>query len=299
MLGIDVTAPKARAILDAWRRGIGPVALPAADRLPAGRHGRPPTADLDGRIVGRSRAIADMTARLGRIARADAAVLISGENGAGKDLVARAVHDLSARRAGPFVSQNCSALQDALLESGLFGHVRGAFTGAVADRRGLFEAADGGTLFLDEVGDMSPALQAKLLRVIEDSTFVPVGSVEPRRADVRVVAATNHDLAAMVRDRAFREDLFHRLSVLTIEVPPLRDRRDDIPLLVEHFLNRLAARYGGRKRLTAGCMKRLAAYRWPGNVRELAHEVERLWVLSGDERAIGEEHLSPEIIESP
>jgi transcriptional regulator with GAF, ATPase, and Fis domain len=288
--GLRITAEQAAALLRAWRRRSA--ALDAPDEAAAADDGAP-----DG-IIGRSAAIREVLRRIDRVARVDATVLVLGENGAGKELVARAVHRRSRRAAGPFVSQNCSALAETLLDSELFGHVRGAFTGAVADRKGLFEAAHGGTLFLDEVGEMSPALQAKLLRVLEDGTIVPVGSVDARRVEVRLVAATNRDLPALVRAGRFREDLLHRLSVLTIEVPPLRDRPEDVPVLAEHFRRQLAGRDGADRRFSPECLAGLQAHRWPGNVRELRHEVERLWIFSGDAAAIGADHLSPEIREA-
>jgi two-component system response regulator HupR/HoxA len=269
-------------------------------RLHAGRacggaaDGDPAAGAADG-IIGESRSIRELVRRLDRIARADATVLILGENGTGKELAARAVHRRSRRAAGPFVSQNCSAMPESLLDSALFGHVRGAFTGAVADRKGLFEAANGGTLFLDEVGEMSPALQAKLLRVLEDGTLAPVGDVVPRKVDVRVVAATNRNLAERAREGRFRDDLLHRLSVLTLVIPPLRERPEDILVLAEHFRRALSERDRVERRFSAELLARLTAYPWPGNVRELQHEVERLWVFSGDEEEIGPEQLSPEI----
>jgi transcriptional regulator with PAS, ATPase and Fis domain len=221
-------------------------------------------------------------------------VLVQGENGTGKELVARAIHEGSPRANRPFVITNCSAFNDNLLDSELFGHKRGAFTGAVSDKPGLFEMADTGTFFLDEIGDMSPALQVKVLRVLQEGTFNPVGDTETRRVDVRIVAATNRDLRAMVAAGQFREDLYYRVHVINLVLPPLRDRQGDIPVLVEHFLSR--HRQGGRdKRVNEACLARLASYPWPGNVRELENEIERVVVLSGDDMEIGEDHLSPRI----
>jgi two-component system response regulator HupR/HoxA len=285
--GLELTDEQAAALVRAYRAALGE----------AGASGEPAAGAADG-IIGESRAILELLRKLDKLARAPAAVLVLGENGTGKELVARAVHRRSPRASGPFVTQNCSAMPETLLDSALFGHVRGAFTGAVADRKGLFEAADGGTLFLDEVGEMSAALQTKLLRVLEDATLVPVGSVEPRKVDVRVVTATNRDLGELVRQRRFREDLLHRLSVLTVEIPPLRERPEDIVLLVEHFRRQLAERDGRDRRFSQECLQRLSAYSWPGNVRELRHEVERLWVFSGDEGEIGPEQLSAAIASS-
>ena len=246
-------------------------------------------------IVGRSAAIRDLQRLLDRVRGSNATVLVTGENGTGKELVARAVHRGSKRSARRFVATNCSAFNDNLLESELFGHRRGSFTGAVTDKPGLFEVADGGTFFLDEVGDMSPALQVKLLRVLQESVFMPVGGTEPKRVDVRIIAATNRDLSTMVKQGAFREDLYYRLHVVALRVPALRDRKDDIPLLVEHFMTALGERDGRRKQLSEDALDRLISHDWPGNVRELENEIERLWVLSGDDSTIGEEHLTPMI----
>jgi two-component system, NtrC family, response regulator HupR/HoxA len=283
--GLAVTDAQAGELVRGFRAGLVAAGVEAAGSTDG-------AADS---IVGESRAIRELLRLLERVARVDAAVLILGENGTGKELVARAVHRRSSRAGGPFVSQNCSAMPETLLDSALFGHVRGAFTGAVADRKGLFEAAHGGTLLLDEVGEMSAGLQAKLLRVLEDATFVPVGSVAPQQADVRVVAATNRNLPQLVQAGRFREDLLHRLSVLTLVLPPLRERTDDVPVLAEHFRRELAQRDGTDRRFTPDCLARLQAYAWPGNVRELRHEVERLWVFSGEAPELGAEHLSPEI----
>jgi transcriptional regulator with PAS, ATPase and Fis domain len=219
-------------------------------------------------------------------------VLITGENGTGKELVARAIHQGSPRINAPFVAANCSAFNDNLLESELFGHRRGAFTGATFDKRGLFEEADGGTFLLDEVGDMSPALQVKLLRVLQEGTFMPVGGTQTKKVDVRIIAATNRDLSAMVKQGRFREDLYYRLHVVALRTPPLRERGEDVPRLIEFFLHRLGERHGRTKSLDPLTYEKLKAHRWPGNVRELQNEMERIWVLSGDERVIGPEHLS-------
>ncbi len=254
-------------------------------------------------IIGRSAPMLALFKMLERIQQSDATVLVLGENGTGKELVAKSIHRSSRRAGKAFVATNCSAFNDNLLESELFGHRRGAFTGAVADKPGLFEVADGGTFFMDEVGDMSPSLQVKLLRVIQEGTFMPVGGTETKRVDVRIVAATNRDLSAMMKQGSFREDLYYRLHVVVVRVPPLRERHDpdgsndDIALLVEHFLDRLARRdrLPRGKVLTARALERLLAHTWPGNVRELENEMERLWVLSGEETLIDEELLSPSI----
>ena len=236
-------------------------------------------------IVGSSPRIRQMLMRIEKVAPTRARVLITGENGTGKELVARAVHRLSDRRDRPFVEVNCAAIPSELIESELFGHMKGSFTGAVADRAGKFEQADGGTLFLDEIGDMSFAAQAKVLRVLEEGVVVRVGGARPKRVDVRVIAATNKDLAEEIRSDRFREDLYYRLNVVPIELPPLRERRDDIPMLVKHFTT-LMVRTGraSRKHLTEGALSRLKAMDWPGNVRQLRNAVERFLILSeGDE----------------
>ena len=207
-------------------------------------------------------------------------VLVLGENGTGKELVARTLHAHSRRRSGPFVEVNCAAIPEELIESELFGHTKGAFTGAVADRRGRFEHAHGGTIFLDEIGDMSLKTQAKVLRALQEQVIQPVGGTSMVRVDVRVVAATNKDLQEEIRAGRFREDLFFRLNVVPIFVPPLRDRADDVPRLAEHFMATLAAEYGRRvKRFAPEAMARLQGYAWPGNVRELHNVVERLLIM--------------------
>ena len=236
-------------------------------------------------IVGSSPQIRQMLMRIEKVAPTRARVLITGENGTGKELVARAVHRLSDRRDRPFVEVNCAAIPSELIESELFGHMKGSFTGAVADRAGKFEQADGGTLFLDEIGDMSFAAQAKVLRVLEEGVVIRVGGSRPLQVDVRVIAATNKDLAEEIRNDRFREDLYYRLNVVPIELPPLRERRDDIPMLVKHFTT-LMVRTGraSRKHLTAGALNLLKAMDWPGNVRQLRNAVERFLILSeGDE----------------
>ncbi len=247
-------------------------------------------------IVGKGRAMQDLYRVLDKVIGSDATVLVQGENGTGKELIAKAIHFYSRRAREPFVVQNCSAFNDNLLDSELFGHKKGSFTGAIAEKQGLFEVADGGTFFLDEIGDMSPAMQVKLLRVLQEGTFIPVGDTQPRHVDVRIIAATNRDLRRMVDEGEFREDLYYRINVISLTVPPLRDRRDDLPALVDHFLKAQAqGRRLRMKRLTRGCFERLQGYGWPGNVRELENEIERLVVLAGDEKVIGEEMLSPRI----
>jgi two-component system response regulator HupR/HoxA len=247
-------------------------------------------------IIGASPAMLELFSLLERVAPSESTVLIQGENGTGKELVARAIHDRSHRREHPFVITNCSAFNDNLLDSELFGHTRGAFTGAVSEKAGLFETADLGTFFLDEIGDMSPALQVKVLRVIQEGTFNRVGDTETRRVDVRIIAATNRDLQAMVEDGRFREDLYYRINVINVHLPALRDprRRDDIPLLIDFFLGR-HRRNRRPKRLAPDCMQQMLAYPWPGNVRELENEIERLVVLAGDNQLIETSLLSPRI----
>ena len=250
-------------------------------------------------IVGSSPTVREMLRLLEKIVKSESTVLIHGESGTGKELVARAIHAHGPRAKKPFVVQNCSAFNDNLLESALFGHVRGAFTGAVKDQPGLFQVADGGTFFLDEIGDMSAALQVKLLRVLHEGTFTPVGGTKPVKVDVRIIAASHKDLAGMVANRQFREDLFYRVNVLKITLPALRDRATDIPTLVEHFI-RKHRRAGGNTgdelpRPTDAAMALLVGYPWPGNIRELENEIERALVLGGDTVEIGPELLSQRI----
>jgi two-component system nitrogen regulation response regulator NtrX len=232
-------------------------------------------------IVGRSYAVRALLERIDRVAASPARVLITGENGTGKELVARAIHRGSPRARKPFVEVNCAAIPSELIESELFGHVKGSFTGAVADRAGKFEQADHGTLFLDEIGDMAPAAQAKVLRVLQDGVVTRIGGSKPVQVDVRVLAATNKDLEAEIAAGRFREDLYYRLNVVPIAVPALRERRDDIPLLAVHFLQQFAARDGLPARgITDEALARLAGLDWPGNVRELRNTMERLVILA-------------------
>jgi sigma-54 specific flagellar transcriptional regulator A len=233
-----------------------------------------------GDIIGESDAMADVYRIIAKVAPADSTVLINGETGTGKGLAARVIHANSRRGQKPFIAINCGAIPENLLESELFGHVRGAFTGATANKTGKFESADGGTLFLDEIGDMSPDLQVKVLRVIEEGEFEPVGGNQTTRVDVRILAATHRDLEARVAAGLFREDLFYRLYVIPLELPPLRRRTGDIPILAEHFLNQFNAKCGTNVTgFTPEAFTLLAAYRWPGNIRELRNLVERLVVL--------------------
>jgi two-component system nitrogen regulation response regulator NtrX len=234
-------------------------------------------------IVGSSKAIKGVIERIEKVAPTPARVLITGENGTGKELVARAIHDLSLRSRGPFVEVNCAAIPTELIESELFGHIKGSFTGAVADRPGKFELADGGTLFLDEIGDMSLSAQAKVLRALQEGVIARVGSGKSLPVDVRVIAATNKTLEQEIAAGRFREDLLYRLNVVPIEVPPLRTRRNDIPQLVQHFTEQLCAtgRTGLKpKEFEPAALKHLAAHDWPGNIRELKNAVERLLILT-------------------
>ena len=232
-------------------------------------------------LIGRGRAMEEIIRRAERVAETKSTVLITGETGTGKELVARAIHDRSAQREMPLIKVNCAAIPEALLESELFGHVRGAFTGATATKKGKFALANGGTIFLDEIGTMTPPLQSKLLRVLQEREFEPLGAERTERVDVRVVAATNRDLRAMVAQGTFQEDLFYRLNVIPIELPPLRDRREDIPALVDHFVQKHAQRVGRRiERVEDAALTMLRQYDWPGNVRELENTIERAVVLS-------------------
>jgi DNA-binding NtrC family response regulator len=232
-------------------------------------------------LVGEHPAIIKLRHLLGRVAATDATVLITGESGSGKEVVARTIHSLSSRRARPFVPVNCAAIPHELLESEMFGHERGAFTGASGARHGLFSSADNGTIFLDEIGEMPQGLQAKLLRVLEDGVVRPVGSDRSSKIDARVISASNADLTAAVQRGAFREDLFYRLQVVPIIIPSLRERRSDIPLLIEYFLDRIRDRSPGSSwTVTREAMVHLWSYDWPGNVRELENMVERLVILS-------------------
>jgi two-component system response regulator HydG len=246
-------------------------------------------------IVGRSQAMKDVISILERIAPSDVPILVEGESGTGKDLLARAAHAMSSRASGPYVALNMSAIPENLAEAELFGHEKGAFTGAEQARAGFFAEAEGGTLFLDEVGLLPPALQPKLLRVLQDGEYIPVGSRKPRRANVRVIAATNEDLARNVKAGKFREDLWFRLRVVPVRLPPLRERREDVPLLVEHFVKKHAARLA-RPPLSPDpeAMKALLDHSWPGNIRELEHAIERGLLLARGE-AIVLADLPPEL----
>jgi two-component system response regulator HupR/HoxA len=248
---------------------------------------------------GHSKVMNDLYAILDKISASEATVLVQGENGTGKELIARSIHAHSPRSTQAFVTVNCSALTETLLDSELFGHVKGSFTGAIKDKKGLFESAHKGTLFLDEVGDMSLTMQVKLLRVLQQGTLIPVGGTEERKVDVRVIAATNRDLKGMIEEGTFREDLYYRINVINIQVPALRDRKEDLKDLVKHFLESEHKKSGqAEKRLSETVFKKFYDYNWPGNIRQLENEIERLVVLSGADVTIGPELLSPALLEA-
>jgi len=247
-------------------------------------------------LVTRSRAMEKVLEIVRKVAQVDATVLVTGESGVGKERIARMLHDESPRRARKFVAINCGALPEALLESELFGHMKGSFTGAAADKKGLFEAAGGGTIFLDEIGELSPTTQVKLLRVLQEREVRPVGATESRPIDIRVVAATHRNLAEMVSAGSFRQDLYYRLKVVTVDVPPLRDRKEDILPLARHFISKTCSAYRlAPKLLSPSVANLLTRHSWPGNVRELENAIEHAVVLSGDESKPGLEHLPAEL----
>ena len=252
------------------------------------------------RPIGKSKGFLEVLELAETVAPTDSTILLSGESGTGKEVVARHVHELSTRSDGPFFSINCGALPENLLESELFGHVKGSFTGAVKDKEGLLVAAGGGTFFLDEIGEMSPATQVKLLRALQEREVIPVGSTEAIPVDVRVIAATNRDLEEEIRRGTFRSDLYYRLNVIALHMPPLRERRDDIPLLADHFLKRASEAEPGSAPATLAddTMHALMSYDWPGNVRELENALERAAVVAGGAE-IAAEHLPQRVVEAP
>jgi len=283
------------ALRETLARALGRRRLATASRELRGTSRRGGSSQEGSALVGHSPAIIEVMKTLARAAPTQATVLLLGETGTGKELVARTIHGYSERSGRRFVAVNCSALAEGLLESELFGHLRGAFTGAAGARPGLFREADRGTLFLDEIGDISPALQARLLRALQEHEIVPVGSETPVKVDVRIIAATHRDINALVRTGRFREDLYYRLNVVTIQLPPLRDRKQDIPLLMDHFLRELADRHGrGPVAVDADAQHRFLSYDWPGNIRELQNVLERALVLA-EQDVIGPEHLPAEV----
>jgi len=246
-------------------------------------------------VVGRSRAMEEMLCLVESLAGTDTTVLVTGESGAGKELVARLIHT-TGHRPGTFLAHNCAAIAEGTLESDLFGHAAGSFTGAVGARRGLFEEASGGTAFLDEIGEIGPKLQAQLLRVLQEGEIRRVGESRPRRVDVRIVAATNRNLAAEVREGRFREDLFYRLNVVQVRVPSLRERRTDIPLFVQHFLGESVRRGESlAQAFRPEAVERLLVYSWPGNVRQLRNEILRAAILTRGRRPIGPDDFSEDL----
>jgi DNA-binding NtrC family response regulator len=253
-------------------------------------------------IVGRSRTMQEVIHRAERVAETKSTVLITGETGTGKELVARAIHDRSAERHMPLIKVNCAAIPETLLESELFGHVRGAFTGATSNKKGRFALANGGSIFLDEIGTLPGPLQGKLLRVLQEREFEPLGAERTERVDVRVIAATNRDLRQLVSEGKFQDDLFYRLNVIPVQIPPLRERREDIPVLVEHFVRKHAQRTGKPiDKVDEGVVPALQRYDWPGNVRELENTIERAVVLSSG-RVMSEKDISvlaPPVTQTP
>ena len=260
-------------------------------------HGRPEPSPAETGIIGESRTMRAIQAIISRVARSDAGVLIEGESGTGKELIARAIHRQSPRRERTFVTENCAALTESLIESELFGHVKGAFTGATRDRLGIFQLADGGTLFLDEIGEMSPSMQGKFLRVLQEGEVRPVGGRHVLRVDVRIVAATNRNLAELMQSGRFRQDLYYRLNVVRISIPALRERRDDIPNLVRHFMRKISQeQILPEPLISTDVMKLLMSYCWPGNVRELENAIERAILMQRD-NAIHIDGLPTEILD--
>lgn len=296
-----VLAARLAAVLDEARRaGVLPDLAQTLEEAVAeargdsgGAPGRADEIPMRFGMVGDSPAMRRVFALLEKVAPSDVAVLIQGETGTGKELVARALHECGPRRERPFLAENCAAVPAELLESELFGHKKGSFTGAVADRPGHFVAADGGTVFLDEIGDMPLRMQAKLLRVLQNGEVRPVGSNQTIKVDVRIVAATNKNLRAMCDQGTFRQDLYFRLNVITVELPPLRERTGDVRHLARFYLERQAAEMGLEATLSEDALAALERWRWPGNVRELQNEIQRALALSGG--AVTREVLSPQV----
>lgn len=250
-------------------------------------------------LIGKSKKMQMVYHLLSKVSNSESTILIQGENGTGKEMVAKAIHYNSPRKDAVFMAVNCSAFNDNLLDSELFGHVKGAFTGAIKDKKGVFEVANGGTLFLDEIGDTSPSMQVKLLRILQEGTFMPVGATTPKKVNVRVVAATNKNLKEMIAKGEFREDLYYRINVINVALPALRERQEDIPVLMDFFLQKRCEESGyPLKTFSKKCLEKMLDYHWPGNVRELQNEVERLVVLAGEDKNITPDMLSSRILES-
>lgn len=250
-------------------------------------------------IIGKSKKMQQIYHLLSKVSSSDSSILIQGENGTGKEMVAKAIHYNSPRKDAVFMAVNCSAFNDNLLDSELFGHVKGAFTGAIKDKKGVFEVANGGTLFLDEIGDTSPSMQVKLLRILQEGTYMPVGATTPKKVNVRVICATNKNLKEMIAKGEFREDLYYRINVINVALPSLKERPEDIPILMDYFLQKRCEEAGvPLKTFSKKCLEKMLDHNWPGNVRELQNEVERLVVLAGDDKTITPDMLSARILES-
>ncbi len=250
-------------------------------------------------LIGKSKKMQQVYHLLSKVANSESTIMIQGENGTGKEMVAKAIHYNSPRKDALFMAVNCSAFNDNLLDSELFGHVKGAFTGAIKDKKGVFEVTNGGTLFLDEIGDTSPSMQVKLLRILQEGTYMPVGATTPRKVNVRVIAATNKNLKEMIAKGEFREDLYYRINVINVALPPLRERQEDIPVLMDFFLQKRCEEAGlPLKTFSKKCLEKMLDHQWPGNVRELQNEVERLVVIAGEDKSITPDMLSARILES-
>jgi two-component system response regulator HupR/HoxA len=250
-------------------------------------------------MIGKSKSMQLVYHLLSKVSNSESTILIQGENGTGKEMVAKAIHYNSSKKDALFMAVNCSAFNDNLLDSELFGHVKGAFTGAIKDKKGVFEVANGGTLFLDEIGDTSPSMQVKLLRILQEGTYMPVGATTPKKVSVRVIAATNKNLKEMIAKGEFREDLYYRINVINVALPALRERPEDIPLLMEFFIQKRCQEAGyPLKTFSKKCLEKMLDYQWPGNVRELQNEVERLVVLAGEDKTITPDLLSSRMLES-
>lgn len=250
-------------------------------------------------LIGKSKKMQQVYHLLSKVSNSESTIMIQGENGTGKEMVAKAIHYNSSRKDAVFMAVNCSAFNDNLLDSELFGHIKGSFTGAIKDKKGVFEVANGGTLFLDEIGDTSPSMQVKLLRILQEGTYLPVGATSPKKVNVRVIAATNRNLKEMIAKGEFREDLYYRINVINVALPALRERQEDIPVLMDYFLQQKCEEAGlPLKTFSKKCLEKMLDHNWPGNVRELQNEVERLVVLAGDEKNITPDMLSSRIFES-